>query len=141
MGILAGNLATMRPLLQCMVANTTRLANSLRSRQSQNMGNHESKNRADSLPNDAAPSVAPLAAAYVGHCDHRHGELREDDFAFFRHSDAMDVEYGVHVWHGNSKEELVDVNRDVELGASIFQRSELIVREETKSGFSAIPKE
>jgi len=39
------------------------------------------------------------------------------------------------VWHSDSKEELVDINGDVELGGSIFQKSELIVREETIDSF------
>ncbi len=122
MGIVAGNLATMRPLLQYIVANTTRLTNSLRSH---SISNQVSKNRADSLPNDAAPSVTSPAGAHV---DHRHGAPSDDDFAFFRHGDAKDVGYGVHVWHGGNKEELGDVSNNVELGGSIFQTSELIVR-------------
>jgi hypothetical protein len=69
--------------------------------------------------------------------DHRQGALRDDGFAFFRHGDAMDVEYGVHVWQNGSK---VDINGDVELGGSILQTSELIVSEETTGGFPALPK-
>ena len=135
MGIVAGNLATMRPLLQRIVANTTRLTNSLRGHSA---SNQPSKNRADSPPNNVAPSVTLPARAHV---DHRRGALRDDYFAFFRHGDAKDVEYGVHVWHGDNNEELGDVSSDVELVGSIFQTSELIVREETTGGFPAPPKE
>ena len=132
MGIVAGNLATMRPLLQRVVANTTRITNSLRTRQGHNSPNHPSKNPVDPLHSDAVLSVTRPVGAHI---DHNATQRRDDSFAFFRHGDPKDVEYGVHVWHSDSKEELVDINGDVELGGSIFQKSELIVREETIDAF------
>lgn len=129
MGIVAGNLATMRPLLQRVVANTTRISTSLRSRQGHHSPKHPSKQHpVDPLHSNAILNVTRPAGAHI---DHNYPKRRDDNFTFFRHGDPKDVEYGVHVWHSDSKEELVDINGDVELGGSIFQKSELIVREET----------
>lgn len=128
MGIVAGNLATMRPILQRVVANTTRFTNSLRTRQGHNSPKQGSKNAGDPLHSEAVPSVTRPAGAHI---DHNYPQRRDDSFAFLRRADPKDVEYGVHVWHSDSKEELVDINGDVEMGGSIFQKSELIVREET----------
>jgi len=136
MGIVAGNLATMRPLLQRVVANTTRITNSLRTRPGHNSPNHASKYPADPLKSDAVLSITRPAGAHI---DHNYPQRRDDNFTFFRHGEPKDVEYGVHVWHSDSKEELVDVNGDVELGGSIFQKSELIVKEETINTFPNSP--
>jgi len=135
MGIVAGNLATMRPLLQRVVANTTRITNSLRTRQGPNSPNKPC-NPADQLRSDAGLSVTRPAGAHI---DHNHPQRMDGNFTFFKHGDPKDVEYGVHVWHSDSKEELVDINGDVELGGSIFQKSELIVREETIDTFPDHP--
>jgi hypothetical protein len=132
MGIVAGNLATMRPLLQRVIANTTRFSNSLRTRHGPNSRNHPSNKPANQLRSDAALSVTRPVGVHI---DHNHPQRRDDNFTFFRHGDPKDVEYGVHVWHSDSKEELVDINGDVELGGSIFQKSELVVREETVDTF------
>jgi hypothetical protein len=134
MGIVAGNLATMRPLLQQVVANTTRISTSLRTRHGHNTPNHASKQPADPLRSDAA-----LTRPAGAHIDHNYPQRRDNNLPFFRHGDPKDVEYGVHVWHSDSKEELVEVNGDVEMGGSIFQKSELIVREETIDPFPGPP--
>jgi hypothetical protein len=132
MGIVAGNLATMRPLLQRLIANTTRISNSLRTRHGPNSRQRPSNKPADQQRSDAALSVTRPVGAHI---DHNHPQRRDDNFTFFRHGDPKDGEYGVHVWHSDSKEELVEINGDVELGGSIFQKSELIVREETVNAF------
>lgn len=119
----------MRPLLQRVAANTTRITNSLRTRQSPNRA---TKKPADILHSNTALSVKRPAGAHV---DHNGIQRRDTNFTFYKHGDSKDPEYGVHVWHSDSKEELVDINGDVELGGSIFQKSELIVREETIDSF------
>lgn len=122
MGIVAGNLATMRPLLQLIIANTSRLTNSMRS------GN----SFGTAKPQRGDPGVI-LTKPIGAHIDHNRADQKDGNYTFLSSGDHKSSEYGVQAWHGDSKEELVHINGDIELGSAIFQKSELIVREETVS--------
>jgi hypothetical protein len=122
MGIVAGNLATMRPLLQLLIANTSRLTSSLRS-SNLNTVTHVASPQSDH-------SGASLAKPTRIHIDHGRSYQKDGNFTFLSTGEHKGSEYGVHAWHGESKEGLVYDNGDVELGSGIYQKSELIVSEE-----------
>jgi hypothetical protein len=122
MGIVAGNLATMRPLFQLLITNTTRLGSSLRS-SNMNTVTHVTSAKSDH-------PGAGLAKPAGVHIDHGRSYQRDGNFTFLSTGDHKGSEYGVHAWHGDSKEGLVHDNGDVELGTGIYQKSELIVSEE-----------
>ena len=123
MGIVAGNLATMRPLLQLLINNTTRLTNSMRS------SNLNSISPTCPKPGDPGVLAKPVGA----HIDHSRANQKDGNYTFLSSGDHKGSEYGVHAWHSDSKEELMRITGDIELGSAIYQKSELIVREETVS--------
>lgn len=124
MGIVAGNLATMRPLLQLLIANTSRITNSLRS------SNLNSTSPADPKQYDQGASPTKPIAAHIGH---NRANQKDGNYTFLSSGEHKDSEYGVHAWHSDSNEELVHTTSDIELGSAIYHKSELIVREETVS--------
>ena len=67
------------------------------------------------------------------HIDYSRADKKDSNYTFLSSGDNKSSEYGVHAWHSDSKEELVHINGDIELGSAIYQKSELIVREETVS--------
>ena len=122
MGIVAGNLATMRPLLQLLIANTSRLSSSLRS------SNLNTVTHVVSPASDySGVGLAKPAGVHIGH---GRSHQKDSNYTFLSTGDHKSSEYGVHAWHGDSKEGLVHDNGDVELGSGIYQKSELIVSEE-----------
>ena len=133
MGVVAGNLATMRPLLQLFIANTSRLTNSLRS--------SNPKSEIPAVPPQGDPGVSStLTRPASAHADHGRTNQKDGNFTFLNSADHKGSEYGVHVWHSDSKEELVHDNGDIELGSAIYQKSELIVKEEMVSGSDELQK-
>jgi len=122
MGIVAGNLATMRPLLQLLIANTSRISSSLRS------SNLNTVTHPISPQDDQKISLTKPAGVHISH---GRSHQKDDNYTFLSTGDNKSSEYGVHAWHGDSKEGLVHDNGDVELGSAIYQKSELIVSEET----------
>ena len=131
MGIVAGNLATMRPLLQMLIANTSRFTNSMRS------SNLNSMNPPG--PKQGDPGVS-LAKPVGAHIDHNRANLKDGNYTFLSSGDHKGSEYGVHARHSDIKEELMHITGDIELGSAIYQKSELIVREETVSSSDESPK-
>ena len=125
MGIVAGNLATMRPLLQVVIANTSRLTSSLRSSNLNSDGPTGQQYRGD--------QGVSLAKPVSAHIDHNRADQKDGNYTFLSSGDHKSSDYGVHAWHSDSKEELMEINGDIELGSGIYQKSELIVREETVS--------
>jgi hypothetical protein len=120
MGIVAGNLATMRPLLQLLISNTSKLSSSLRS---------SNLNPVTVVSPQGDPGVNLTKPAGV-HIDHSRAYQKDGNFTFLSSADHKGSEYGAHAWHSDSKEELMHINGDVELRSAIYQKSELIVSEE-----------